>query len=67
MFGNLEEFRSSKTETVGSNQQISPGTFPILVTLREEPFMKYRANSSAKLQTKEDKIEEAKKQKTHEK
>ena len=38
--------------------------FTINATLREEPFKNYRAKSSAKLKTKEDKIEEAKKQKT---
>ena len=38
--------------------------FPILMTIREEPSRNYRARSIAKLKTKEDKIEEAKKQKT---
>ena len=38
--------------------------FPILMTIREEPFEIYRARST-KLKTSEDKIEEAKKQKTH--
>ena len=38
--------------------------FPILTTIREEPFKNFRARSSAKLKTMEDKIEEAKKQKT---
>ena len=38
--------------------------FPILMTIREEPFKNYRSRSSAKLKTMEDKIEEAKKQKT---
>ena len=35
------------------------------MTIREEPFKIYRARSSTKLNTKEDKTEEAKKQKTH--
>ena len=38
--------------------------FSILVTIREMPFRNYRGRSSEKLKTKEDKIEEAKKQKT---
>ena len=37
--------------------------FPILMTFREEPFKTCRSRSSAKWKTKEDKIEEAKKQK----
>ena len=38
--------------------------FPILVTIREMPFRNYRGRSPAKLKVREDKIEEAKKQKT---
>ena len=38
--------------------------FPILMTIREEPFKNYRSRSSTKLKTMEDNIEEAKKQKT---
>ena len=38
--------------------------FPILMTIREEPFKNRHSRSSAKLKTMEDKIEEAKKQKT---
>ena len=37
--------------------------FPILVTIREEPFKNYRSRTSEKWKAKEDKIEEAKKQK----
>ena len=37
--------------------------FPTLVTSREMPFKNYRARSPAKLKVREDKIEEAKKQK----
>ena len=37
--------------------------FPILVTIREMPFKNYRARSPTKLKVREDKIEEAKKQK----
>ena len=35
---------------------------PILMTIREEPFKKYRSRTSEKWKAKEDKIEEAKKQ-----
>ena len=38
--------------------------FPVLVTIRELPFKKYRGRSLAKLEAREEKIEEAKKQKT---
>ena len=38
---------------------------PIFMTIREKPFENYRARSSATFKTKEDKIEEAMKQKTH--
>ena len=38
--------------------------FPILMTIREEPFKNCRSRSSAKLKTMEDKIEEVTKQKT---
>ena len=38
--------------------------FPILVTIREEAFNNYRSRTSEKWKEKEDKIEEAKKQKT---
>ena len=37
--------------------------FPILMTIREEPFKNYRSRTSEKWRAKEDKIEEAKKQK----
>ena len=40
--------------------------FPILVTIRELPFRKYRGRSPAKWKAREDKIEEAKKQKNQE-
>ena len=38
--------------------------FPFLVTIREMPFRTFRGRSSDKLKAREDKIEEAKKQKT---
>ena len=38
--------------------------FPNHVTIRELPFMNYRGRSPAKWKAREDKIEEAKKQKT---
>ena len=38
--------------------------FPILVTIRESPFRHFRGRSPAKLKATEDKIEEAKEQKT---
>ena len=38
--------------------------FPILVTIRESPFKHFRGRSPAKLKATEDKIEEAKEQKT---
>ena len=37
--------------------------FPVFVTIREMPFKNYRARSPAKLKVREDKTEEAKKQK----
>ena len=37
--------------------------FPILMTIREEPFKNHRSRTSEKWEAKEDKIEEAKKQK----
>ena len=37
--------------------------FPILMTNREEPFKNYRSKTSEKWKAKEDKAEEAKKQK----
>ena len=37
--------------------------FPILMTIREEPFKNHRSRTSEKWKAKEDKIEEAKKQK----
>ena len=37
--------------------------FPILMTIPEEPFKNYRSRTSEKWKAKEDKIEEAKKQK----
>ena len=40
-----------------------PWHFPIFVTIREMPFKNYRARSPAELKVREDKIEEAKKQK----
>ena len=38
--------------------------FPILVTNRKDPFRNFRGRSPAKMKAREDKIEEAKKQKT---
>ena len=64
VFVNPDESWSSKTKTFGYDQQICAGFFPILVTIRELPFKNHLGRSPAKWKAREDKIEEAKKQKT---
>ena len=60
MLVNPDESWSSKTEIFGYDQQICPGHFPSLVTIREMPFRKDRGRSLAKLEARD----EAKKQRT---
>ena len=40
-----------------------PWHFPILVTIRDEPFKKYRSRTAEMCKAKEDKLEEVKKKK----